>query len=285
MFRDSPSMIPHLRNVLETIPASVAVSAVLGRWDMTMWDNVSKEDVERAFREPDPNRRIPTPTIRQPILQQPEGISLLFHHQCWEVAVATDTHIFLWLPSDAKQHTDLQQSTGLRFVIPFSLVDALWTHEDPDVCRKSLKLLSLFEQSSKPCPGYDEDRHTWERLVFIRALADHINRTDRVSALLTSKRGQAFIRFVHNEAITRRLHDDYFVSNTWPQAIRRAQEIGHLPSDYFAPIPENPLGPLPTLGPVRYSIETERYVRVGNDEELEIVTQSRMEDTSGADPT
>ncbi|EEC00085.1 hypothetical protein MPER_00042, partial [Moniliophthora perniciosa FA553] len=67
--------------------------------------------------------------------------------------------------------------------------------------------------------------------------------------------------------------------------IRRAQEVGDLPSDYFALIPEIFSDSLPTLDPVRYSIETERDVRVGNDEELEIVTQSRMEDASGARPT
>ncbi|ESK84867.1 hypothetical protein Moror_14936, partial [Moniliophthora roreri MCA 2997] len=186
MFRDSPSMIPHLENVLGMIPPSVAISAVSGRWDITMWEVVSVDDVEYALRNPDPYYWVPTPTIRQPVLQHTEGLDLLFHYQYW-ARLATDHPRYLIAElSDAMKYTGLQDSTGLRFIIPFSLVDALWTHEDTEVRVKSLKLLSLFEQSWKPCPEYREERHDLERMVFVQALAKHINRTDRVSALLTS---------------------------------------------------------------------------------------------------
>ncbi|ESK87609.1 hypothetical protein Moror_1947 [Moniliophthora roreri MCA 2997] len=87
------------------------------------------------------------------------------------------------------RHADLQHSTSLRFVIPFSVVDRLWTHEDLTVRAKSLTLLPLFEQSWKPCPGYDVERHDGKRWAFMRALTDHINRTGRVSALLTNNDG------------------------------------------------------------------------------------------------
>uniref|UniRef100_A0A0W0G9D8 DUF6535 domain-containing protein n=1 Tax=Moniliophthora roreri TaxID=221103 RepID=A0A0W0G9D8_MONRR len=264
MFRDSPSMIPHLQNVLETVPPSVAVSSVLGRWNRTMWKAVSVHDVEDVLRNPDPlpwEPRYPNSTIRHPVLQQPEGINLLFHHQYWVTLAASpfvDDDDLDQLIGVVKRQ-DLQHSTGLRFVIPFSVVDALWTHGEPIVCAKSLTLLSLFEESWKACLGYDQERHDNERGAFMRALADHINRTDRVSALLTSKRGQAFIRFIHNEVVTRR-----WVSNwgTWARAIERAREVGGLPSDYFAPIPDssddlptlpnlNAIGVDPSEGPVR----------------------------------
>ncbi|ESK83569.1 hypothetical protein Moror_12082 [Moniliophthora roreri MCA 2997] len=265
MFRDSPSMIPHLENILETIPPSVAVSAVLDRWDMTMWETISMHDVEDALRDPEPYPWIPTPTIRPPVLQHPEGINLLFHHRHW-ATIAADFPHDLDEFSNATKYTSLQHSTGLRFVIPFPVVDALWTHEDTYVRAKSLKLLSLFEQSWKPCPEYDGGRHEGERVAFVLALANHINRTDRVSVLLTSKRGQAFIRFIHNEVVARRWVLDEM---PWSQAIRRAREVGDLPSDYFAPVPGygHSLPALPILDPVRYSIET------------------KMGDASGAGPT
>uniref|UniRef100_A0A0W0GDJ7 Uncharacterized protein n=1 Tax=Moniliophthora roreri TaxID=221103 RepID=A0A0W0GDJ7_MONRR len=277
MFRDSPSMIPHLRNVLETIPPSVALSAVLGRWVRTMVKAISMPDVENILRYlyPDP---LLNPTIRQPILQQPEGIDLLFHHQYWMKMAATSLLDDYYLDQliGSMECTDLQHSTGLHFVIPFPVVDALWAHEDPTVCAKSLALLSLFEESWKSCLGYDEERHDGERLAFMRALADHINRTGRVSALLTSKRGQAFIRSIHNEVVTRQ-----WVSNrgTWARAIKRVQEVGGLPSDYFALIPGywDALPTLPNLDPIRYSLETER----GNDGVLDIVTSNEMQDTFG----
>uniref|UniRef100_A0A0W0FHY2 DUF6535 domain-containing protein n=1 Tax=Moniliophthora roreri TaxID=221103 RepID=A0A0W0FHY2_MONRR len=270
MFRDIPSMIPHLQNVLRTIPPSVAVSAVLGRWDRTIHKVVSVQDVEDALRYPDPFPPL-HPTLRHPVLQHPDGINLLFHHQYWANMAAYGTH-----------------STGLRFVIPFSIVDALWTHRDPTVRAKSLPLLSLFEQFWRPCPGYDEGRHDGERRAFMQALADHLNRTDRVSGLLTSIRGQAFIRFIHNEAITRRLLHHPLLMHAWPQAIKRAHEVGGLPSDYFAPIPQYPWDDLPTLpnlDPVRYSIETERDVRVIGGAVLSIATLNGMGDAIGADPS
>ncbi|KAI3605666.1 hypothetical protein WG66_012032 [Moniliophthora roreri] len=275
MFRDSPSMIPHLLNVLEMIPPSVAVSAVLGRWDMTMWRAASQKDIEDALGDPDPNPWL-SPTIRLPVLQQPEGINLSFHHRHWETMAADDPYNLLDKFPNAMKYMDLQHSTGLRFVIPFPMVDALWTHEGAYVRAKSLKLPSLFEQSWKPCPGYDEIRHYHERMTFMQHLADHINRDHRVSALLTSKRGQAFLRFIHNEAITRHWVSD---GDRWHQAIKRAQEVGGLPSDYFAPIPHpwDPLPTLPTLEPIQYSIDT--------NEDLDIVTLSGMEDLFGSGPT
>ncbi|EEB89285.1 hypothetical protein MPER_12633, partial [Moniliophthora perniciosa FA553] len=245
MFRDSPSMVPHLQNVLEIIPPSVVMSGVLGRWDLTMRKAVSMEDVEHTLKYPDRYSSL-DPAIRYPVLQQHEGINLLFHHQYWATLVAQpflDNVDLDWFIGSVKR-TDLQHFTGI-FVTPFSLVNALWTHENTYI-------------------GYDKNRHNRERLVFMKALADHINRKDCVSALLTSKRGQAFVRFIHNEAITRRLVYRYGwglqgLRNTWSQAIQRAQEVGNLPADYFVPIPDyrDPLPTLPDLDPIRYSIDTD----------------------------
>ncbi|ESK87589.1 hypothetical protein Moror_1968 [Moniliophthora roreri MCA 2997] len=288
MFRDSPSMIPHLQNILGTIPPSVAVSAVLHRWDRAMWRTASMRDVEDdlRFSQPDPSLN---PTIRHPIFQQPEGIKLLFHHQYWAETVARhfphDAGIDKLI--DSMKRADLQHSTGLRFAIPFPLVDALWTHENPTVRAKSLTLLSLFEQSWKPCSGYDERRHNDERRAFVEALANHINRQGRISELLTSKRGQTFIRFIHNEILTRRLFRYHPINYVWPPAIRRAQEVGGLPSDYFAPIFGLRDGPptLPNLDPIRYSIETKRDVQVHNNEVLDIVTLNGVGDPTGVGPS
>ncbi|KAI3605652.1 hypothetical protein WG66_011971 [Moniliophthora roreri] len=288
MFRDSPSMIPHLQNILGTIPPSVAVSAVLHRWDRAMWRTASMRDVEDdlRFSQPDPSLN---PTIRHPIFQQPEGIKLLFHHQYWAETVARhfphDAGIDKLI--DSMKRADLQHSTGLRFAIPFPLVDALWTHENPTVRAKSLTLLSLFEQSWKPCSGYDERRHNDERGAFVEALANHINRQGRVSELLTSKRGQTFIRFIHNEILTRRLFRYYPIDYVWLPAIRRAQEVGGLPSDYFAPIfgPRDGPPTLPNLDPIRYSIETKRDVQVHNNEVLDIVTLNGVGDPTGVGPS
>ncbi|EEB98454.1 hypothetical protein MPER_02031, partial [Moniliophthora perniciosa FA553] len=216
-------------------------------WDLKLWNTVSVQDVRNLLTDSESLLRTPpNPDIRNPVLRQSERINLLFHYQYWaQLAADPLLHHRDYLDDllASMKHADLQHSTGLRFVIPFSIVDALWTHEDRGVRRGSLALLSIFEQYWKPYPGYDEERHAGERRTFMKALAKHINRTGRISELLTSKRGQAFIRFIHHEAIARRLFY-YPVSLTrWDQAIRRTQEVGDLPSDYFAPIPENPKNP------------------------------------------
>ncbi|KAI3605703.1 hypothetical protein WG66_012002 [Moniliophthora roreri] len=170
MFSDSPSMIPHLENILGTIPPSVAASAVLGRWDLTMWKTVSKQDVDYALRNPDPKPQL-NPTIPQPVLHHSAGINLLFHHQYWAGSAA---HTSDKLPDElsrAMEHTDLQHSTGLHFVIPFPLAGALWTHQDAT-------------ESWEPRAGHDEQRHLDERWAFLEALTDHAERTKSVSGWL-----------------------------------------------------------------------------------------------------
>ncbi|EEB97447.1 hypothetical protein MPER_03232 [Moniliophthora perniciosa FA553] len=119
----------------------------------------------------------------------------------------------------------------------------------------------------------------------MRALAQHINRTDRISGLLTSRRGQAFIRYIHTEAINQKIVHRLHIKDVWSEAIRRAQEVGGLPSGYFAPISEYPWEPLPALPDldlVRYAIDTEQDVQVDKDEELEIATSNGVEGTFGA---
>ncbi|KAK7046055.1 hypothetical protein VNI00_007050 [Paramarasmius palmivorus] len=255
LLRDSPSMIPHLQNVLSTIPPSVAMSAVFGEWKYAMWGDVPPADVELRLGDPKAfvdsqmeglGRYIetaPWPTVSEPALHDADRIKLLFYHQYW-MAI---THRFeqpSYYLNIGSQQASLQKSTGLRFVIPFPVVDALWMHEVPNVQKESLKLLSFFEDAwSTQWPGYDEGRHNRERLAFVLALSRHINTTSRVSILLTSSRGQRFIRFIHNQIISRRLYEPTDLLGPevlmleWTKSIIRTRNVGRLPQDYFPDIP------------------------------------------------
>ncbi|EEB91863.1 hypothetical protein MPER_09711 [Moniliophthora perniciosa FA553] len=167
-------------------------------------------------------------------------------------------------------HIHLQQSTDLRFVIPFPVVDVLWTHEDPKVRKWSLGLLRYFKDAWTAHPGYNENLHNDQRLAFIATLTRHINRTDQVSELLASSRGQEFIRFIHEEVISLRLYETFwrrehrmtFISE-WTKATRRTQQIGNLSDDCFLPIPNYGEAPPPSLAHIadssgiRYSIDSE----------------------------
>ncbi|KAK7051411.1 hypothetical protein VNI00_004911 [Paramarasmius palmivorus] len=268
MFRDSPSMIPHLENVLGTLPFSVATSAVLDRWDVTMWEVSRNEDTGTYLRNPNYNQYWPRPITSDPPLYHREGIELLFWHRFWNVC-ADNNQISILEHHITRSIPSLSKNT--RFCIPLPLATALWSDKDPSVRQRSLRLLQHFEESWKACPGYDEKRHNMERVAFANALAKHIYDSDQPLILLTSKRGQGFIRFIHNEIIIRRLYSHRMFARErdwgwgwgWESAIEKVQEVGKLPPSYFAPLPardENPSSStqVPSLEPIRYSGDTVR---------------------------
>ncbi|KAK7037804.1 hypothetical protein VNI00_010765 [Paramarasmius palmivorus] len=270
-FRDSPMMIPHLQDILKTIPSSIALSAVLGQWNVTLWEDVSTSDVDIALKNPTSVHRdlrlagdAPPPAIPYPVIHHQEGIRLLFHHRYW-MALA-DSYRFRYLPDneiERGQWSTPWQTTDLHFLIPFPAVEALWSHESVAVRKRSLILLRSLEESWNSCSSCKDDdsqRHQRERCAFVSALARHINRKDCVSQLLTSKRGQAFIKFIHNEVINQRLHHEFSATThrDWPKAVKRAQEVGRLPDDHFTTPPDwGESTPNLSVPPsVRYSVDT-----------------------------
>ncbi|KAK7013609.1 hypothetical protein VNI00_019475 [Paramarasmius palmivorus] len=272
IFRDSPSMIPHLENVLETLPPIMAISAVLDRWDITMW--VGEEwGIGTCLRSPNIPGYGPKPIISDPPLHSQQGIELLSWHRLW------DTYMRILRKAEARSDirddwfSNLEReislgipmlSKTLQFPIPFPLVTALWSHKDSGIRQWSLQLLPHFEKSWKPSPGYDEKRHNKERVAFANALAWHITHSDLPSVLLMSKRGQEFIRLIHNQIIIRQLYSrGDFWWTTWQGAIQKVQEVNKLSDDYFAPLPcrnEDPpsSSQLPQLEPIRWSLDTVR---------------------------
>ncbi|KAK7014058.1 hypothetical protein VNI00_019441 [Paramarasmius palmivorus] len=279
MFRDSPLMIPHLQNVLGTIPPSVAISAVLGHWNVALWIDVSKADVELGVADPKGFRdqywwheylpslsRFPRDAIPDSVISQAEGVKFLFGHRLLMASEDQIPHGF---------HAALKrmgvQTAGFHFVAPFSVLGRLWAHQDAGVQKQSLVLLRLYEESWKSCSGVendDDERHLEERTAFTTVLAKHINRTDRTSVLITSRHGQEFIKFIHNEIIAQKLYNQRKLHEEWQQAIERTREVGNLPTDYFAPLPERRKDPvLPPLPPRRYSLETELDAELDHDNE------------------
>ncbi|KAI3608468.1 hypothetical protein WG66_000917 [Moniliophthora roreri] len=210
IFQDSPSMLPHLQNVLGTIPPSAVMSAVLGDWNHTMWGDIQKSDVELWFRDRWALRRsmgwyieyAPRPNLRDPTLLHSEGIGLLSFHQALRGIASRRGmygHLIRYLVRTIQSHhADLQKLLNLRFVIPFTVIEKLWIHNDPNIRGQSSQLLPFFEEAFSMDPQYDEDRHDGERVHFS-------------------------------------LHHQELILN-WGRVTQRVTEIGHQPADYFAPI-------------------------------------------------
>ncbi|KAK7051408.1 hypothetical protein VNI00_004908 [Paramarasmius palmivorus] len=283
MFRDSPSMTPHLENVLSSLPPSVAVSVALGRWDVTMWRQVARSDMGRCLRHgaSAPPELVSLPIARNNPLHYSEGIEMLFWHRYWNAYMEELQNISD--PGDLKScfqnieesiaGSKLQHSKNYRFYIPFPLLDVLLSHKNPWMRKQSLRLLRYLEESWLPCPGYDENRHNDERIAFSTGLALHVYNS-HCSELLTSKRGRAFIRSIHNDIAIRQLytHDDFWWSG-WQDAIRKVQLAGNLSPDYFVPLPrwnDHPPVPVPLppnpVEAIRYSFDTIPSVRVTFDD-------------------
>ncbi|KAK7024279.1 hypothetical protein VNI00_016445 [Paramarasmius palmivorus] len=273
MFRDSPSMIPHLENVLEMLPRSVAISAVLDRWDIVMWEvGEESQDVGEYLRYPDRFPPMPKPITSNPPLNSREGIELLFWHQLW--GAFAEYSLVDYLTSSLESFTQKypKSSRSFQFFIPLPLATALWSHKEPLLQKLGLRIMQYFEESWEPSTGYDEEQHNKERVAFANGLTGHICYLDSPSVLLTSKRGQEFIRFIHNEIISRQLYShslftrgDLWESQQngwgWIGTLKKVQNVGKLPDDYFAPLPERnedppPSSQLPKLEPIRYSQDT-----------------------------
>ncbi|KAK7043851.1 hypothetical protein VNI00_008016 [Paramarasmius palmivorus] len=272
-FRDSPSMITHLQTILGTISPSVAISAVLDHWNVALWEDISSTDVGVAIRGASVLQLQqlytqdfpPAPTVSTPgsMLHHSYGIRLLFFQQYW--VSNSDRHVF---PDQVPQEDlgALRKSTDLHFLIPFPAMDRLWTHGSSEIRNWSLGFLRMFEEAWESCSdckdpesGEDVLRHKLERVAFVLALARHVNRTERESVLLTSRRGLGFIRFIHNEVIKQRLYWYPLVKTEWAKAVERVQEVGDLPEVYLVRLPgpsEQPPTLLATLPAIRYSVET-----------------------------
>ncbi|KAK7043848.1 hypothetical protein VNI00_008013 [Paramarasmius palmivorus] len=271
MFRDSPSKIPHLQNVLAKIAESVAMSAVLGQWNVALWSNVSKEDVNLALKEPNSFwekqpafiRSAPSPTILHPTaLWQREAINLLFYQQYAMVRInktdlnagarseevcqsqtAPSEPIECHKPSDKASKP---KNVGLHFIIPFSKFDTLWSYPDNGVRQQSPAFLKIYEEAWETCSRVENDcgdRHLRERVAFSCVLAKHLNRAhDHTSILITNDQGQKFIKVVHDGIITQQLYKQpLFERSEWTRAIEKMQNEnkGKLPPDYFASLPEH----------------------------------------------
>ncbi|KAK7043867.1 hypothetical protein VNI00_008033 [Paramarasmius palmivorus] len=273
------------------------MSAIFGEWRFAMWKHLTQLDVEcycidsgSFYSSSGEGTGMYIWAASRPQIQDAysrNGIKLLLCHQYWSAKAASPSLDLAGLNQLFKsiQEANLQEVSGLRFVIPFPIAEALWRHPNPVVRKESLQLLPLFEEAWQHSPALEESRHDSDRLAFIVALTEHL-RTDCISELTRRRRGLEFIRYVHGHIITRRLYQydpkrryqlydqkrrRRLLVSDWVDAITKAHHVYNeqvpnnkrLPPDFFAPIPP-PIEPLPidippaSVSPsgVRYSSDT-----------------------------
>ncbi|KAK7030389.1 hypothetical protein VNI00_014133 [Paramarasmius palmivorus] len=270
LFRDTPSMFPHIINILKTLHPSVAMTSVFGaqHWPLVIWEDVTHSDVETALRDDYTFETIRKsglgnytfvsrqPTISYPITLQPAGVQLMYYQQCWMTLARNTTRVddvlYKLCGSISQFRTSgLLESVNLRFYLPFTVPDTLWTHPNKGIRQASMCLLQFYEESWKQYPEGEESFD--ERTAFIKVLAAHINREDCLSEIAVRKRGHAFLSFVNREILRHRLYNPHMVlMSEWNRAMSKVQFEGGLASDFFEPVPEE-IGQPPPVVSEEYS--------------------------------
>ncbi|ESK86452.1 hypothetical protein Moror_4925 [Moniliophthora roreri MCA 2997] len=225
MFQDSPSMVPHFKNIFPSLSLypSVVMTGILNYWTLAMWEDFRLEDVQEElsdmtkFQE---TRRqglgwyttvSRAPSIPDPILHSKAGIQVLFSHQYWFWLIENISVNAVRDLGDSIsrfQNEGLPKVINLRFFVPFSIARKLWAHPKFEIRQESLSLIPIYKKSWRAYPGSEEEGD--ERLAFIAALIKHLGREDDngpQSCLLANPLGLEFIRFIHNEIIHHRLYE------------------------------------------------------------------------------
>ncbi|KAK7030391.1 hypothetical protein VNI00_014135 [Paramarasmius palmivorus] len=261
MFKDSPSLLPHLKNVLASWTPGVLLPTIFESryWVWTMWDEVEPWDVDAMLLdEPWAKReglgeyfnlsRKPF-NPEEEILSSKRGVQLLYYQQCW-IALSRSEKVAdpVRLIQDSIHYfkkTGILQSCGISFYIPFTVLDRLWTHWDPEVRIKSTWLLGDLVKAWNEYPGPEAVAD--ERLAFVMALARHINRQHSISVLVAQTEGHNFLRLIHQYILSHRLYQPWssfdvrnrrLLMGEWQRAMDRVHEVGQLPDGFFARIPE-----------------------------------------------
>ncbi|KAI3603305.1 hypothetical protein WG66_002345 [Moniliophthora roreri] len=257
MFQDSPSMVPHFKNIFPSLSLypSVVMTGVLNYWTLAMWEEFKKEDVQEElsdmwkFQE---TRRqglgwyttvSRSPSIPDPILHSKEGMQMLAFHQYWFHLVENINVEAICDLNDSISRFQKEghpKTIGLRFFVPFSVVSKLWAHSKYEIRQESLSLIQLYKNSWSAYPGPEEDGD--ERLAFAAVLIRHLKQDygGHRSILLTSTLGQDFIRFIHDGIIQNRLyqhpkwesdsHKRDMLIDEWIAATRDIDRLASIPS-------------------------------------------------------
>ncbi|KAK1235340.1 hypothetical protein PQX77_001441 [Marasmius sp. AFHP31] len=236
--RDSPHMIPHLRNILSTFPLHLVMPAVLDQWFFLPGRKWAVSDIEAAL---DPNlshRGIGghlTRAKRQFLTneRQSRHFRRLLH---W-------THVSMNGGNESGRDSPSPFST------PFKSIDA-----NPDVYLRD-RLWNIYTEivESPGAPKYCLAAFVGDLAMYIIAsspdYALHLPTATTTSLFVESATGRKFLSDVHSTILERAIyrytsHKDDF---NWTEAMDIVRRVHELPVDHFGVIPGYLSLPLPKL--------------------------------------
>ncbi|KAK1216219.1 hypothetical protein PQX77_021157 [Marasmius sp. AFHP31] len=230
--RDTPFMIPHLQNILSTIPLHLLMPAVLSQWFFLPSREWTVDDIEVALRPDFSHLGIEDHLsyAKQRFLNE-GGVTEIFNQLLHWIHVSVNDDV-------AKADRD-QHSPGSS-PVPFHRIDAK-LHRDP-----ALQLWQIYTKISRSPAASDA---YW--LTLVEDLAPYIRTTSpdyaleiptatTISPFVESESGREFFSEIHTVILKRKLYKHagfHEVDMHWMEAIDVVRRVHHLPEDYFPAIP------------------------------------------------
>ncbi|KAK1218346.1 hypothetical protein PQX77_018988 [Marasmius sp. AFHP31] len=230
--RDSPHMIPHLRNILSTIPLHLIMPAVFDQWFSLPERKWAVSDIEAAL---DPN--LPSRGIEDH-LTYPKS-DFLYHGR----EMGYFNHFLHWVHVSMNGGNGNGRSSS-TFLKPFGSIDAI----PDDYLRFRLWRIYTEIVRSPATSAYCWATVMEDLAPYIIAsspdYALHIPTATTASSFVKSAAGFEFLYKMHNTILERTVHDIYNIAGwegtlNWTEAIDIVRRVHELPEDYFRVIPGN----------------------------------------------
>ncbi|KAL0063374.1 hypothetical protein AAF712_009769 [Marasmius tenuissimus] len=232
--RDSPHMIPHLRNILSTFPPHLVMPAIFDQWFFLPGRQWAVSDIEAAL---DPN------TISFQGLTRAKDE---FLHKKGN----TDQfrRLLHWTNVSMNTSNDGGRNSSPPFSTPFETIDAI---PDSDLCARLWGIYTEIVQSPTTLSYYLVPSMEDLTPYIIASSPDyalHLPTVTTTSSFVKSAAGHKFISNMHSTIVERGIHGCTFTQYyfNWLEAIDIVRRVHELPEDHFI-IPGHFSLPLPKL--------------------------------------
>ncbi|KAL0065148.1 hypothetical protein AAF712_007818 [Marasmius tenuissimus] len=235
--RDSPHMIPHLRNILSTFPLHLVMPAVLDQWFFLPGREWAVSDIEAAL---DPN--LSWRGIEDHLTRAKHNF----------LAVERQTghfkHLLHWIHVSMNGGSGSGRDSLSPFSTPFEGIDTI---PDNDL---RVRLWGIYREIAQSLTTSNYYLATLMQDLTPHIIASSPNDTlnlptTTTSALVKSAAGRVFLSNMHRTILERAIynHISYDDQYNWMEAMDIIQHVHELPEDHFRVIPGHFSLPLPKL--------------------------------------
>ncbi|KAK1220491.1 hypothetical protein PQX77_016741 [Marasmius sp. AFHP31] len=232
--RDSPSMIPHLRNILSTIPKHLVMPAVLDQWFFLPDREWTDGDIEEALRLGPNNSGIQRhiSSVKQECLDYFRATDKFHRLLHWVHVSINDHHI-----SNHFQHSPRPQI----LLVPFSSIDQGLKHHQLFSCLWELYMQMVEDPAVQRgyLAGLMEDLAP-HIIACSPNYAPEVPTATSTSPFVESDAGHEFLHKIHDGILKTRANDrtgSWDIDEHWVKAMDIVHRVHRLPEGHFKLLP------------------------------------------------